>query len=258
MRKHPGHGEPLSPIEEDQRMSQSNDTKCACGCGQPTPPAKRAYPQLGIRKGEPTRYIQGHTSRRNPPPKYICAFCGKGFLGHKNNRNRFCSKACRGGWHPIREGMPNGVIGIPLTRGHVTLIDEADLSIVRRFKWSASGQGQRYAVTWINGKLVYMHRFLLELESELHGDHINGNGLDNRRSNLRSVTQTQNNQNTKPRKGQQYKGITPDGKRWRAQIRENGRYHDLGGYATAEEAARAYDDAARDYFQEFAKLNFPD
>jgi len=98
-------------------------------------------------------------------------------------------------------------------------------------------------------------------------DHINHDKLDNRRENLRLATQAQNARNNRKRerhKGQpptsQYKGVNLHRKsgRWHAQIYHNHKIYGLGYYTIEEEAARAYDAAARLYFDEFAYLNFPD
>lgn len=98
-------------------------------------------------------------------------------------------------------------------------------------------------------------------------DHINHDKLDNRRENLRLCTQAENSRNSVKRtwrNGKQptsrYKGVSlhrQSGK-WRAQLYRERKLYCLGYYATEEQAARAYDAAAREHFDEFAYLNFPD
>jgi hypothetical protein len=94
-------------------------------------------------------------------------------------------------------------------------------------------------------------------------DHINGDGLDNRRTNLRQATPTQNNANCGIRghNTSGYKGVSlrPDrGNRWRATIRIHGLQYFLGLFDDVEDAARAYDAAALELFGDFARLNFPE
>lgn len=93
-------------------------------------------------------------------------------------------------------------------------------------------------------------------------DHVNGDRLDNRRHNLRVATHGENAVNRKAHGASVYLGVHRDRQRWAAQIRPlgsgtNGRRLYLGAYATEEEAARAYDRAAREHHGEFARLNFP-
>jgi hypothetical protein len=99
------------------------------------------------------------------------------------------------------------------------------------------------------------------LSTELEVDHINGDKLDNRRANLRVATKTQQRQNQRVtrRNTSGFKGVSRISStgRWRARIKVSGRQMPCGVYATAESAALAYDAAAREYFGEFARLNFP-
>lgn len=94
-------------------------------------------------------------------------------------------------------------------------------------------------------------------------DHISGDRLDNRRANLRAATHGQNAVNRGSCGESLFLGVHRDRRRWRAQIRplgsgEYGRKLHLGIYDTEEDAARAYDRAAREHHLEFARLNFPD
>jgi AP2 domain/HNH endonuclease len=96
----------------------------------------------------------------------------------------------------------------------------------------------------------------------MHVDHINGNGLDNRRTNLRPATSAENARNRRSQRGSSspYKGVSwiRSRRNWRANLRVGDRLIHLGSYTDPADAARAYDAAALKYFGEFARLNFPE
>jgi hypothetical protein len=157
-------------------------------------------------------------------------------------------------------------VEIPLTRGLVAVVDPEDAERVLAFgKWhvAVGGRGRTvYARTWLrpNGRRqvgVLLHTFLTGWPRT---DHIDGDGLNNRRSNLRPATNAQNMRNAPLRRDSVsgYKGVAWDKYRWRAHIRVDGRRLHLGMFADPAEAARAYDAAAREHFGEFARLNFPE
>lgn len=106
-----------------------------------------------------------------------------------------------------------------------------------------------------------MHRAILVAPSGAEVDHINGNGLDNRRSNLRLATVNMNRWNMNGRRSAStYKGVSlvPDGSgMWRARICFLSKKQELGKYDNEADAARAYDRRARELHGEFARLNFP-
>src|ERR1700741_607107 len=162
--------------------------------------------------------------------------------------------------------------GIQLTQGKVALIDEEDFALVSPFSWDAFRNEDRgwYARKGAKPKEKdFMHRLICGLAQKdpRHGDHRNGDGLDNRRENLRVCTRAQNAQNRKTPAGR-FKGVSlakhhdrvgynlP--KPWKATISANKQHIFLGLFATAEEAARAYDCAALQHHGEFARLNFAD
>lgn len=142
------------------------------------------------------------------------------------------------------------------------IIDNDDLGLISNHEWYlAKRRKANYAATAINGRLVLMHRLILGLKTRLiHADHINSNGLDNRRSNLRTCTAAENNRNRGAYKNNRvgFKGVseTVPGKRWNARITIDKKLISLGSFHTPELAARAYDRAARLYHGEFANLNF--
>jgi len=154
---------------------------------------------------------------------------------------------------------------IPLTQGKVALVDDEDYEWLSQFKWYANSWKTRtwYAVRHHNRKLIGMHRMILNPQNGEHSDHIDGNGLNNQRANLRLCDCAQNQHNSGGRGGSsRFKGVRYVGfpfNPWAAHIRARGICPlDLGCFATEEDAARAYDDAALQLHGEFARLNFPD
>ncbi|WP_342480447.1 HNH endonuclease [Paenibacillus sp. FSL L8-0340] len=149
---------------------------------------------------------------------------------------------------------------IPLTQGKVALVDDEDYEELAIFHWLYDG---RYAIRKVKGRSKeYMHRQLMPVhESGVVVDHVNGNPLDNRRSNLRAATFQQNAANSKihAHNTSGYRGVSfykrGKAKKWRAHITIDGLQHSLGYFVTAEEAAEAYNRKAIEVFKEFASLN---
>lgn len=154
---------------------------------------------------------------------------------------------------------------IPLTQGLYAIVDDEDFELLSKYKWGAhKGKKTFYAVRQekVNGKKrnIFMHRQLLGIsEKGLISDHINRNGLDNTKANLRACSITENNRNAgknaKNKCG--FKGVFWDiayGK-YRVQISVDGRRTHIGRYDCLLEAAKAYNAAAVKYHGEFANLN---
>lgn len=153
---------------------------------------------------------------------------------------------------------------IPLTKGHVTRVDDADAERLKGLKCCAaidSKSGKAYAkVASPDRGPVLMHRYLLGIaDPKIKVDHKDTDGLNNQRHNLRVATNAQNLQNQGPRRGKaiKYKGVGRNKTKYYASIHAAGRRIDLGYFDAAEEAARAYDAAALIHHGEFARLNFP-
>ena len=149
--------------------------------------------------------------------------------------------------------------------GRVALVDDEDYELVMQYRWyvqedvRTGGAGGPYArgVLVPSQRLVFMHNLIVDFPKP---DHIDGNGLNNQRSNLRSATRAQNGQNRRKQPGtsSRYKGVTKKRRRWTARITYNGTRRSLGTFASEEEAALAYDAAARKLFGEYARPNFPE
>lgn len=169
----------------------------------------------------------------------------------------------------IKDGV--GYVPLNAEETEFALIDAGDVPLVSEFVWSKNGTGYAARGGHTAGVSNLMHRFLLsdELSDDLYVDHINHNGLDNRRSNLRPATPEESASNTRARSKSGYKGVcftynergdAPRPKPWRAEIRSrvNGKRYYLGRYSTPEEAARAVDAKAYELRGEYAWLNFPE
>lgn len=147
-----------------------------------------------------------------------------------------------------------------LTKGKIAIVDDGDYDNLVHHEWSAYSNGYGwYARATINGKTVTMHRFVLDYYGTLETDHINGNGLDNRRNNLRLATTAENQFNRGPQKNNASgcKGIDwyPRHQAWRARIQAYKRPIFLGYYPSLNDAASAYREAAAKFHGEFARTN---
>ena len=155
------------------------------------------------------------------------------------------------------------MVEVSLTQEKVALIDDEDYELVSQYKWQAHKDGNTfyaYAGVVINNQktTIKMHRLLMGVTKGQQIDHKNGNGLDNRRENLRVCFSKQNNMNRKTAYGSsKYKGVDwkKDKNKWRATISENRKQLHLGYFSSEKEAAQAYDKAAKKLFGDFAKLN---
>jgi len=188
-------------------------------------------------------------------------------------------------------------INIPLTKGEAAIVSEEDKDLAQ-WSWRLCDSNRKrhgghytfYAKCWVNlaqaevspykhGQTKRLHRVIMErkfgraLTRKEHTDHINGNGLDNRRENLRLVSNSQNSMNSRKPKAREgssygklskYKGVSryrdKNGKLggYYAHIRHNGKLTYIRGCESEEEAAKVYDAKAIELHGEYACLNFPE
>lgn len=152
------------------------------------------------------------------------------------------------------------VVLVPLTKGYVATIDRSDIEILKGRRWSALTSPRRtavYACRVEMEKMLLLHREIIGATAGSEVDHIDGDGLNCRRSNLRFCTRSQNIQNGPVRSDNRagLKGAIWDTRagKWRSEINRGGRRQWLGTFDTAEEAHAAYLEAAVAEYGEFAR-----
>ncbi len=153
---------------------------------------------------------------------------------------------------------------IPLTQGVVALVDDEDYERLVGYRWfTLRGTRAIHAARHsAERRTIYMHQDILGVRPGYQVDHVNGDGVDNRRANLRWATRTQQRHN-QPCYRNSHSGLkgvqlVERTKRWRARITYGGQTRHLGTFVSPVDAARAYDARAREVFGVFARLNFPE
>jgi len=163
---------------------------------------------------------------------------------------------------PIR--IKGSVAYVPLTQGYEAVIDAADVPLVGSFNWYARVDPNTiYALRKVRigpkQLTVRMHRVIMGEPDNLEVDHKDGNGLNNRRRNLRGATKSNNQHNVRIRRDNSsgFKGVSwcNRKKKWHARIALNKRGKHLGYFATAEAAYGAYCEASKKYHGEFGRVD---
>lgn len=149
---------------------------------------------------------------------------------------------------------------IKLTKGKMAIVDDKDFDVLNKYKWHFKERGD--CARTENHRTIRIHRQIMNAPENMEVDHINGNKLDNRRSNLRICTHSENCKNMTVCRDSKsgIKGVRNLGERyktkpWMARIFPSGNAVYLGLFSNKEDASRAYDNAAKLYFGKFAKLN---
>ena len=155
-----------------------------------------------------------------------------------------------------------------MSQGQFAIVDPEDYARLAQHKWHlAKCPTSSYAARWYrprdgkHRKKIRMHHEVISVPRGMVCDHINGNGRDNRKANLRPATISQNVCNrpkTKTKTRSKYKGLEWDKiqRKWKVRIQLNGKKTYLGSFASEIDAAKAYDHAAKKYHREFARPNF--
>jgi hypothetical protein len=162
--------------------------------------------------------------------------------------------------HPVTQPSDPSYRLIPLTQGQNALVDTSDFKWLSEWNWYARKDFYKngvifYAYRQENRRVIPMHVQILKCKA----DHKNRNGLDNRRSNLRPCTESQNCMNRGRYRNNRsgFKGVSWDAihKGWRASIAVQAKCKNLGVFKLKEDAARTYNEAAKKLHGEFASLN---
>lgn len=137
----------------------------------------------------------------------------------------------------------------------ITLVDDEDYDWLNQYKWQLTDTG--YAKMALKSKTKRMHRFIMKEPEDLLIDHIDGNKLNNQKSNLRVVNKSQNAMNSKNQinTASKFKGVSKWRNKWFAKIQLNKKQYYLGIFEDEIEAAKAYNKTAKELFGEYAKLN---
>lgn len=156
---------------------------------------------------------------------------------------------------------------IPLTRGYVALVDDDDYERVSVYKWHVDSRGMRQNTVYATRALPapdrkksqQLHRLIMNAPADLDVDHIDGNGLNCQKSNMRLATAAQNSHNRKKNRNNTsgYKGVhwVESRKKWRSEIKIQNKKISLGNFSDVLDAAKAYQDAAIKYHGDFARFD---
>jgi len=153
---------------------------------------------------------------------------------------------------------------ITLTQSEVAYVSDEDYEKIKKHKWRIErNRNTCYAKSQIknaNGewKTIWMHRLIMDAPIQLQVDHIDGNGLNNTRKNLRLCASFGNNANRRKTVGiSRYKGVTKHRKsgKWMAYIKKDKKMYNLGLFEIEEDAAKVYNIRALEFWKEFARIN---
>lgn len=166
--------------------------------------------------------------------------------------------------NPVTQPSDTSYRYIPLTRNQIAIVDTEDFEELNEFNWHAHWSDDAKTFYAVRTPLVWeecpreeisMHREIIGCLDGEEADHIDGDGLNNRRQNLRKCTHAQNTKNKQIRSGKQFIGIQKRGRKWMFEVMHDGKRTTGFGFITPEDAARARDAVAIKVHGEFASLN---
>lgn len=214
--------------------------------------------------------VKCNTEHLKDQIKLICKNCLNKFSVKKSHENRasYCSNFCKFSGQSLERNFPeppqiDGSSWVQLGKEKFALVDKEDFETVSKFKWSLY---KGYAYSQYKDDLgllhkIQMHRIIMNVtDQKIEIDHINGDTLNNKKSNLRFADRSKNAMNKINRvlgSTSSYRGVYARGNGWISSITKNSNQLYLGSFTAEEDAAKAYDSAARELFGEFARLNFP-
>ncbi len=157
-----------------------------------------------------------------------------------------------------------GPILVVSVSGKTAVIDAEDWPLIKQYKWYALCTGRHRKIWYFStnsteGRTIYLHRLIMNAAPGEEVDHIDGNGLNNQRSNLRKCSHAQNLRKAHVSRpaASGYRGVYLHGPSWRVRVNIGGKQRSFGIFKSKEDAARVYDNEMRKLFGEFAVLNFP-
>lgn len=218
---------------------------CRCVCG-----ASKVFRPSDLRSGRSKSCgCHGIPGRGPKPPRRPRG--GPSWEARANGEFIYCGIAC------LKDNA--GAVAIPLSDGSLTWVDEEDFPLAAsRYWFPRRGPASKTAYANSTHPITTLHRVIMDARPEQQVDHADWDGLNNRRKNLRFATSSQNIANYPRPLPRYYRGVAEHGPRFRARIQVLRQRITIGSFATAIEAARAYDQTAKRIFGEFACLNFPD
>lgn len=147
------------------------------------------------------------------------------------------------------------ILSLKLIRDKIVLVDKDDFLKYGKYKWTFD----KYAVRFVKGKKVYLHRLIMDCPKNMEVDHINGNELDCRKNNMRICTHAENSRNIKLRTDNTsgYKGVSwyKNYDKWLVRVFLNNKKIHIGYFENKNEAVTAYNEAAIKYHGRFARIN---